>query len=56
MQAGSSCSRQSEVHHWDDYEARRGSGIGQGSIRPHPGGHPHGSYHGAYERSIGAEF
>ncbi|MFC1438743.1 cupin domain-containing protein [Streptacidiphilus sp. N1-10] len=39
-----------------DYEARRGSGIGQGSISLHPGGHAHGPQPGAYERSIGAEF
>ena len=39
-----------------DYEARKGSGIGQGSISLHPGGHPHGPQPGAYERSIGAEF
>jgi homogentisate 1,2-dioxygenase len=38
-----------------DYEARKGSGIGQGSISLHPGGHPHGPQPGAYERSIGAE-
>ncbi|GAB3709299.1 cupin domain-containing protein [Mariniluteicoccus flavus] len=39
-----------------DYEARRGSGIGQGSISIHPGGHAHGPQPGAYERSIGVEF
>ncbi|MGN0062865.1 MAG: homogentisate 1,2-dioxygenase [Nocardioides sp.] len=39
-----------------DYEARKGSGIGQGSISHHPGGHPHGPQPGAYERSIGVEF
>ncbi|MFE9427314.1 homogentisate 1,2-dioxygenase [Kitasatospora sp. NPDC006697] len=38
-----------------DYEARKGSGIGQGSISLHPGGHTHGPQPGAYERSIGAE-
>ncbi|KUO09419.1 homogentisate 1,2-dioxygenase [Streptomyces sp. DSM 15324] len=38
-----------------DYEARKGSGIGQGSISLHPGGHPHGPQPGAMERSIGAE-
>lgn len=38
------------------YEARKGSGIGQGSISLHPGGHTHGPQPGAYERSIGAEF
>ncbi|MEO9138156.1 MAG: cupin domain-containing protein [Jatrophihabitans sp.] len=36
-----------------DYEARRGSGIGVGSISLHPGGHSHGPQPGAYERSIG---
>ncbi|MGH3390649.1 MAG: homogentisate 1,2-dioxygenase, partial [Actinomadura sp.] len=39
-----------------DYEARKGSGIGQGSISLHPGGYAHGPQPGAYERSIGAEF
>ncbi|HEY0889849.1 MAG TPA: homogentisate 1,2-dioxygenase domain-containing protein [Nocardioides sp.] len=39
-----------------DYEARKGSGIGQGSISLHPGGYPHGPQPGAYERSIGVEF
>jgi len=39
-----------------DYEARKGSGIGQGSISLHPGGHPHGPQPGAMERSLGAEF
>jgi homogentisate 1,2-dioxygenase len=39
-----------------DYEARKGSGIGQGSISLHPGGHPHGPQPGAYERSIGVDF
>jgi homogentisate 1,2-dioxygenase len=39
-----------------DYEARKGSGIGQGSISLHPGGHPHGPQPGATERSIGADF
>jgi homogentisate 1,2-dioxygenase len=38
-----------------DYEARKGSGIAQGSISLHPGGHSHGPQPGAYERSIGAE-
>ncbi|MEZ0094781.1 homogentisate 1,2-dioxygenase [Streptacidiphilus sp. EB129] len=38
-----------------DYEARKGSGIGQGSVSLHPGGHTHGPQPGAYERSIGAE-
>ncbi|MFE0458775.1 homogentisate 1,2-dioxygenase [Kitasatospora sp. NPDC058965] len=39
-----------------NYEARKGSGIGQGSVSLHPGGHTHGPQPGAYERSIGAEF
>ena len=39
-----------------DYEARKGSGIGQGSISVHPGGHAHGPQPGAYERSIGVEY
>ncbi|MEO5876183.1 MAG: homogentisate 1,2-dioxygenase domain-containing protein, partial [Streptosporangiaceae bacterium] len=39
-----------------DYEARRGSGIAQGSISLHPGGHTHGPQPGAMERSLGAEF
>jgi homogentisate 1,2-dioxygenase len=39
-----------------NYEARKGSGIGQGSVTLHPGGHTHGPQPGAYERSIGAEF
>ncbi|MFC4563031.1 homogentisate 1,2-dioxygenase [Nocardiopsis mangrovi] len=38
-----------------DYEARRGSGIGQGSVSLHPGGHSHGPQPGAYERSIGVQ-
>jgi len=38
------------------YEARRGSGIGQGSVSLHPGGHSHGPQPGAVERSLGAEF
>ncbi|TWE12195.1 homogentisate 1,2-dioxygenase [Rudaeicoccus suwonensis] len=36
-----------------DYEARKGSGIGKGSISLHPGGHAHGPQPGAYEKSIG---
>lgn len=39
-----------------DYEARKGSGIAQGSVSVHPGGHAHGPQPGAYERSIGVEF
>lgn len=36
-----------------DYEARKGSGIGIGSITLHPGGHSHGPQPGAAEASIG---
>ncbi|MGW6693550.1 homogentisate 1,2-dioxygenase domain-containing protein [Rhodococcus sp. NPDC054953] len=39
-----------------DYEARKGSGIGPGSVSVHPGGHTHGPQPGAYERSIGVDF
>ncbi|MGI9209728.1 MAG: homogentisate 1,2-dioxygenase domain-containing protein, partial [Rhodococcus sp. (in: high G+C Gram-positive bacteria)] len=39
-----------------DYEARKGSGIGQGSVSVHPGGHAHGPQPGAYERSIGVGY
>jgi homogentisate 1,2-dioxygenase len=39
-----------------DYEARKGSGIGQGSISLHPGGHSHGPQPGAVERALGAQF
>ncbi|MEU6408181.1 homogentisate 1,2-dioxygenase domain-containing protein [Microbispora sp. NPDC046933] len=39
-----------------DYEARKGSGIGQGSVSPHPAGHAHGPQPGAVERSLGARF
>lgn len=39
-----------------DYEARKGSGIAQGSVSVHPGGHAHGPQRGAYEASIGMEF
>ncbi|MFC5813601.1 homogentisate 1,2-dioxygenase [Nonomuraea harbinensis] len=39
-----------------DYEARRGSGIGQGSISLHPAGHAHGPQPGAVERSLGVRF
>jgi homogentisate 1,2-dioxygenase len=39
-----------------DYEARKGSGIGQGSVSLHPGGHSHGPQPGAVERSLGAEY
>ncbi|MDX6199708.1 MAG: homogentisate 1,2-dioxygenase [Actinomycetota bacterium] len=39
-----------------DYEARKGSGIGQGSVTLHPGGHTHGPQPGAVERSLGMDF
>jgi homogentisate 1,2-dioxygenase len=39
-----------------DYEARKGSGIGKGSITIHPGGHAHGPQTGAYEKSIGVHY
>ena len=38
-----------------DYEARKGSGVGIGSVSLHPGGHSHGPQPGAAEASIGAE-
>jgi homogentisate 1,2-dioxygenase len=38
-----------------DYEARKGSGIGQGSVSLHPGGHSHGPQPGAMEASFGRE-
>jgi homogentisate 1,2-dioxygenase len=39
-----------------DYEARKGSGIGKGSVSLHPGGHPHGPQPGAIERALGADY
>ena len=39
-----------------DYEARKGSGIGIGSISLHPGGLAHGPQPSAIEASLGAEF
>jgi homogentisate 1,2-dioxygenase len=39
-----------------NYEARKGSGIGPGSISLHPGGHSHGPQPGAYEASIGVDY
>jgi len=39
-----------------NYEARRGSGIEQGSISLHPSGFTHGPQPGAVERALGAEF
>ena len=38
-----------------DYEARKGSGIGIGSLSLHPGGFTHGPQPGAAEASLGAE-
>ncbi|WP_432559814.1 homogentisate 1,2-dioxygenase [Granulicoccus sp. GXG6511] len=38
-----------------DYEARKGSGIGRGSISLHPGGHAHGPQPGAMDAAIGKE-
>jgi homogentisate 1,2-dioxygenase len=39
-----------------DYEARKGSGIGIGSVSVHPGGYAHGPQPSAVEASIGAEY
>ncbi|RLV49798.1 homogentisate 1,2-dioxygenase [Nocardioides mangrovicus] len=39
-----------------DYEARKGSGIGIGSISLHPGGFAHGPQPAAIEASIGVEY
>ncbi len=39
-----------------NYEARRGSGIGQGSISLHPSGFTHGPQPGAPERAIGVDY
>ena len=39
-----------------DYEARKGSGIGLGSISLHPGGHAHGPQPSAIEASLGVQF
>ena len=39
-----------------NYEARRGSGIEQGSISLHPSGFTHGPQPGAPERAIGADY
>ncbi len=39
-----------------EYEARKGSGIGLGSVSVHPGGYAHGPQPGAAEASIGAEY
>jgi homogentisate 1,2-dioxygenase len=39
-----------------DYEARKGSGIGLGSISLHPGGHSHGPQPGAAEAAIGKQY
>jgi homogentisate 1,2-dioxygenase len=39
-----------------DYEARKGSGIGIGSISLHPGGHAHGPQPAAIEASLGVDY
>jgi homogentisate 1,2-dioxygenase len=39
-----------------DYEARKGSGIGRGSVSLHPGGHSHGPQPGAAEAAIGKDY
>ena len=39
-----------------DYEARKGSGIGLGSISLHPGGYAHGPQPAAIEASLGADY
>jgi homogentisate 1,2-dioxygenase len=39
-----------------NYEARKGTGIGPGSISLHPGGHSHGPSASAIEQSLGKEF
>ena len=39
-----------------DYEARKGSGIGIGSISLHPGGFAHGPQPSAIEASLGVEY
>ncbi|SEC35677.1 homogentisate 1,2-dioxygenase [Nocardioides exalbidus] len=39
-----------------DYEARKGSGIGLGSISLHPGGHAHGPQPSAIEASLGVHY
>ncbi|MQY19820.1 homogentisate 1,2-dioxygenase [Nocardia macrotermitis] len=38
-----------------DYAARKGSGIGIGSVSLHPGGHAHGPQPGAMEASVGVQ-
>ncbi|MFD4366843.1 homogentisate 1,2-dioxygenase [Rhodococcus sp. NPDC058521] len=38
-----------------DYEARKGSGIGLGSVSVHPGGYAHGPQPHAYEAGVGVE-
>jgi homogentisate 1,2-dioxygenase len=39
-----------------DYGARKGSGIGPGSVSLHPGGYAHGPQPGAIEASLGVEY
>jgi homogentisate 1,2-dioxygenase len=39
-----------------DYEARKGSGIGPGSVSLHPGGHSHGPQPGSVEQALGKDY
>jgi homogentisate 1,2-dioxygenase len=39
-----------------DYEARKGSGIGVGSLSLHPAGFTHGPQPGAVEASLGVDY
>jgi homogentisate 1,2-dioxygenase len=39
-----------------DYEARKGSGIGPGSVSLHPGGHSHGPQPGSVEKALGKDY
>jgi homogentisate 1,2-dioxygenase len=39
-----------------EYEARKGTGIGVGSVSLHPGGHSHGPQPAAIEASLGVEY
>ena len=39
-----------------EYEARKGSGVGIGSVSLHPGGHAHGPQPAAIESSLGLEY
>lgn len=40
---------------YGDYQARKGSGIGPGSVSLHPSGHTHGPQPGAIEASLGVD-